>query len=372
MLSAEYDVTALFFHRPSIGDTPDVVRRGLAAISDLADARAFPVPQDGGGIRFVADHALSLMSRRPYTRWMYDSKPARRVVRRLVAERDFDIAHLESLDLAAFLSDLPKVPLVCAHHNVESQLLRRLAEAAGGPVERSYIRHQAGLMEREERGFCGRFALNLVVSAEDRRTLSTIAPEARYLLVPNGVDTKEFVPAPAGPRDGLIFVGGHGWFPNRDGMEFFARSVLPLVRAARPDVQVTWVGKAAEEAKARFAQHGVDMTGYLPDIRPLVHRAACFIVPLRVGGGTRLKILDAWSLGKAVVSTSVGCEGLEVADGKNILVADEPEDFASAILRVLECDALRATLEEGGRATAVTVYDWDAIGEGMLAAYRDL
>jgi glycosyltransferase involved in cell wall biosynthesis len=114
------------------------------------------------------------------------------------------------------------------------------------------------------------------------------------------------------------------------------------------------------------------VTGYVEDIRPWVHRAACFVVPIRVGGGTRLKILDAWALGKAVVSTSPGSEGLAVKQGKNMLVEDDPQAFARAVLRVLDSEALRERLEKEGRRTAVEKYDWDVVGRSMLSAYSDL
>jgi glycosyltransferase involved in cell wall biosynthesis len=187
------------------------------------------------------------------------------------------------------------------------------------------------------------------------------------------VDTTAFQPAPGdAPREGIVFVGGYTWFPNRDGMEYFASAILPHIREARPDVPVFWVGRAGPEVEERFAGHGVEVTGYVEDIRPRVHRAACFVVPIRVGGGTRLKILDAWALGKAVVSTSPGSEGLAVKQGKNMLVEDDPQAFARAVLRVLDSEALRERLEKEGRRTAVEKYDWDVVGRSMLSAYSDL
>jgi glycosyltransferase involved in cell wall biosynthesis len=372
LLARQYEVTALCFYRRALKPTPEAVREGVAGLAELGEVHAFPIPQDGHPPRLALDHARSLVGRRPYTRWVYDSPAARRMVRELTAAHRFEVVHLDSLDLTAFLPDLPPVPWVCAHHNVESQLLRRRSEAEDG-LRQAYIRHQAALMEREERRFCGHFALNLVVSPEDAKVLSGVAPDGEYLVVPNGVDTRSFTPAaPENPRQGIVFVGGQTWFPNRDGMEYFARSILPLIRAERPEVEVTWVGRAGEEEVRRYAEMGVRMTGYVDDIRPYVHRGACFIVPLRVGGGTRLKILDAWALGKAVVSTSPGCEGLQVVEGENMLVADQPETFARAVLRTLDSDDLRRRLEAGGRRTAVEVYDWDVIGQTMLGAYREL
>jgi glycosyltransferase involved in cell wall biosynthesis len=372
LLGREFEPTAVCFYRRSLKKSSEEVREAVAGLSDLADVQAFPIPQDTSLLRLVADHGRSLLGGRTYTRWTYDSQVAREAVRRLAAERSFNLIHLDSLDLAAFLPDLPEVPWVCAHHNVESQLLRRRARAETG-LKAAYVRHQASLMEKEERQLCGRFDLNLVVSEEDRRVLAGIAPDARFLVVPNGVDTAALQPSPAPPApDDIVFVGGQTWFPNRDGMEYFAEQILPLIRAERPEVRVTWVGRASEGEQERYAEKGIHMTGYVDDIRPHVHRGSCFIVPLRVGGGTRLKILDAWALGKAVVSTSPGSEGLEVIEGDNMLVADTPLGFAEAVLQVLRDGDLRERLERGGRRTAEQTYDWEVIGSEMLTAYRCL
>jgi glycosyltransferase involved in cell wall biosynthesis len=280
--------------------------------------------------------------------------------------------HVDSLDLMEYLPDLPSgVPVVLAHHNVESRLLTRRADAYSG-ARRWYVRHQAKLVEEAERYWCGRVSLNILVSSIDRAQLLEIAPQAPTLVVPNGVDTKAFSPCSRSPDGGILFIGGHSWFPNADGMSFFAREILPLVRRTLPGVSVRWIGRAPVDVVRDFAAIGIQMLGYVDDIRPEMQKARCTIVPLRVGGGTRLKILDAWALGKAVVSTTLGCEGLDVIHGDNILIADEPADFARAVVRVFEDDALRRTLESGGRETATTTYDWDVLGMELSRSYLAL
>ncbi|MEX2375114.1 MAG: glycosyltransferase family 4 protein [Dehalococcoidia bacterium] len=144
------------------------------------------------------------------------------------------------------------------------------------------------------------------------------------------------------------------------------------MRKERPDAEVRWIGKAPDEARRYFSSLGIEMLGYVEDIRPHVHDARCVIVPLRVGGGTRLKILDAWAMGKAVVSTSVGCEGLQTEDGENILIADTPEAFARATLRVFDTPHLRRKLEKNARVTAEKHYDWERLGRMMDERYRAL
>jgi glycosyltransferase involved in cell wall biosynthesis len=260
---------------------------------------------------------------------------------------------------------------VLTHHNVESALLRRRADGEGSPVLNAYLRMQARWMEAAERLWCPRAAMNVAVSLADRRALERLAPGARFTVLPNGVDTSVFQPG-IGVQRGVVFVGGYDWFPNRDSMEYFSEQILPRIRSHMP-LEVTWVGRAPEAVQRAFLQnHGIAMTGYRDDIRPHVQRAACYVVPLRVGGGTRLKILDAWAMGKAIVSTSIGCEGLDARDGENILVRDDPESFAGAVRAVLADADLRRRLGENARATAERVYDWEVIGAEMLRDYHAL
>ncbi len=167
-------------------------------------------------------------------------------------------------------------------------------------------------------------------------------------------------------------MGGLNWFPNRDALDHLANDVLPFLRDRKATSTVTWVGHASPSERTSFAARGVQLTGYVDDVRPYVHDAACFIVPMRVGGGTRLKILDAWAMGKAVVSTSVGCEGLDAVDGYNILIRNDAESFAVAVKTVLGDADLRARLGTNARRTVESTYAWPVIGERMMADYHRL
>lgn len=374
LLARDYDVTALCFVRRSTRPSAEAIEAARVALEKTAErVHVFELPQERSRSRFVSDHLRSLVSGRAYTRWSYESAAFRMRLRGLLDSVRFDLVHVDSLDLVGYLPLLTPTgqPVVLAHHNVESQLLRRRAESESC-LRRAYLRLQAHLLEREERRWCPRVDLNIVVSPEDANTLTELAPSAEVMVVPNGVDSRTFCPSDEEPCREIVFVGGYTWFPNRDGMEYLASEILPLIRARDPEVPVTWVGRASDEVRSAFGAMGITLTGYVEDIRPYVTRAACFVVPLRVGGGTRLKILDAWSMGKAVVSTSAGSEGLAVQPGENMLVADEPESFAEAVLRVLNDPELRRRLGARGRATVEAYYDWQVIGGPMLARYADL
>jgi glycosyltransferase involved in cell wall biosynthesis len=373
ILAREFAVTALCFYRRAHQSSPRDVSESLEALRAFADVRAFPIPQEHHRLRLVVDHASSLMTRQPYTVFAYRSSSFRWALRHLLATTTFHAAHIDSLDLAEYVPSLQGLPSVCVHHNVESDLLERRARTAR-LMERAYLHFQSRLTRAQERAYCPMFDLNVAVSQEDAARLMAIAPGSRFAVVPNGVDTVKFRPAETGDgAGGLVFVGGHSWPPNREAMAYFCADILPLLRARGFSPRITWVGSATSAAKKEFAaRYDVHLTGYVDDIRAWVHGAQCYIVPLRAGGGTRLKILDAWAMGKAVVSTSVGCEGLLARHGENILVADTPADFASAVIAVLTDVSLRQQLAAAARRTAMEHYDWEVIARGMIPIYGSL
>jgi glycosyltransferase involved in cell wall biosynthesis len=370
LLADTFDVTALCFYRSKGGLVDAQLTAHLRALSRFGKTEAFPIPQEHSPARLVLDHARSVASRTVYTRFAYESDRYRRRLAALLRSARFNLVHVDSLDLSAYLPDLGTLPVVCVHHNHESRLLARRAGLERSRIRARYFRHQAALMAAEERFWCPRVTLNVAVSDADAGSLAADAPGGRYLVVPNGVDVETFRPSDQA-TEGIVFVGGATWFPNRDALGYYADAILPQITSLAGPVITRWIGRARAGDQARYGGvRGLELVGYVDDIRPHVLSAACYVVPLRVGGGTRLKILDAWAMGKAVVSTSVGCEGLAARDGENILIRDEPRAFAEAVALVLRDVGLRKRLESAARSTAEKVYAWPVIGEPMLREYR--
>ena len=370
LLARDYDVTALCFYRRAT--TPDLAGSLGALRAMVPVVEAFPIEQEHSRARLLWDHARSVLTGRAYTAFAYESAAFTHALLSHLEHETFALAHLDSLDLGVYVPALAGVPVIAVHQNVESALLRRRAANETSAARRAYLRLQARLMEKEERRWSARVALNLAVSDADTAELRALVPNARFEMIPNGVDVDTFVPSRVTAEDGIVFVGGMSWFPNADALEFFDEEILPLVRARDEKITVTWVGRAKPEVIARYATRGIQLTGHVDDIRPYVAKAACYVVPLRIGGGTRLKILDAWAMGKAVVSTSVGCEGLEAVDGQNILIRDDPAAFAAAVTTVLRDTGLRTALERNARVTAEQRYSWDVIGETMRRLYGEV
>ncbi|GAB4524235.1 MAG: glycosyltransferase family 4 protein [Anaerolineales bacterium] len=211
------------------------------------------------------------------------------------------------------------------------------------------------------------------VSDVERERIQRVVPAAPPIeVVPNGVDTRHYQGDFAPPEeDALIYNGALTYQANFDAMAYFLREIYPLVRARRPKAHLRITGKTMGVPVERLPlDEGVTLTGYLEDIRPAVARAWVTVVPLRVGGGTRLKILESLALGTPVVSTSKGAEGLDLEDGKHLLIADNPQDFSAAVLRLLEDPELRARLAAQGRARVRQHYDWAQIGEQLLTGLQ--
>jgi len=372
LLARAFDITALCFERvPMPGRTVHDREAGCRALQPFADVEAFPVPQYHSRVRYIWDHARSTAMQRVYTTYVYESPAFDRRLAEVLRTMAIDVIHVDSLDLARYLSGCRGIPVVCAHQDVESKLLRRRAGIERHVWRRVYVRRQARLREHTERCWCGRVALNVTVSDRDRESLARIAPGARLAIVPNGVDIEHFRPRRIAGT-GIAFVGGLTWFPNLDALEFFCRDILPHLRAAG-GMPIRWIGAAstAQVRRYRDAFH-IDVTGYVEDVRPLMSEAACHIVPLRAGGGTRLKILNAWAMAKPVVTTSIGCEGLAAVDGDNVLIRDDPKEFAGAIVSVLADARLARRLGESGRATVERFYSWDVIGRELIQTYLDV
>jgi glycosyltransferase involved in cell wall biosynthesis len=371
ILAGAFDVTSLFFYRKANRPRAEDVRRAVEELAPWTRAEAFPIPQEHSKARLLWDHACSTVGRRPYTYHAYRSAAVEGRLRALFESERFDLVHVDSLDLSAYLPTFRGIPVACTHHNVESQLLRRRATAVANPILRRYVGLQATLTDAEERRWCPRVDVNVAVSDDDCALLREMAPSSRFIVVPNGVDTDYFQPR-SGAAKSVVFVGGYDWFPNRDAMEYFSEVILPPLRERCPHVPVTWVGKAPPAAVERFEGQGIRMAGFIDDLRPVVADAACYIAPLRVGGGTRLKLVEGMAMGKAIVSTSQGSEGLRIDDGENMLVRDDPTAFAAAIQQVVEDAALRVRLEDGARRTAVELYDWRVVGAVLTDTYGEV
>ena len=361
-LARRHEITYLAFREPG---QPAADVEGMKEVAARVETITRGEPAKGT-LRFYLDAALHLFDPLPYAVGKYRSSEYRRTLARLLADETFDLIVCDFLFPAVNLPKRLPCPAVMFTHNVESEIWRRHAETKPGLLGRLLYGAQHRRMLRYERRTLARFDGVLAVSDADRETFARLYPGAitqPVHVVPTGVDTEYFAPSGGSHQaSNLIFTGSMDWLPNEDAMLYFCRDVMPAIRAEVPDTTLTIVGRTPTPAVKKLAEaQGVTVTGRVDDVRPYMRDAAVYIVPLRIGGGTRLKIFEAMAMGKAVVSTTIGAEGLPVTDGEHVLLADEPTTFARAVVHLIRDTAHRRRLEAAARALVLARYDWSAV-----------
>ncbi|MGD8394530.1 MAG: glycosyltransferase [Candidatus Eiseniibacteriota bacterium] len=345
--------------------------------SFCAEVQVFPIPTDGSRGAYGRLLLGNLFSRHPYSVPRFYAPALEEAVIDLLSRRPVEIVQFETIAMAQYGALAPDLPQILVHQNVESELLARRARAERNPLTSWYLHRQAARLARCEESFLRHCDAHVAVSESDRRQFLACVPDARVEVVVNGVDVDYFRPGPRpeGGGAGLVFAGGMSWYPNADAMHWFLTEIWPRILEARPDATVTMIGShpSAEARRAAAADpERVRVTGLVPDIRPYVDEASLYVCPFRVGGGTRLKILDAWSQQKALVSTTVGCEGLDAVSGRDLVIADSAQDFAAAVVALLGDATRRRQLGEAGRLRAERDYAWPHVARGMLDLYASL
>ena len=316
-----------------------------------------------GTARFATALLRSWLSPLPLDLWKWRVPALRREVGRLVTTGDIDLCVADFLLSAANVPLDGPVPVIFFAHNVEHLIWKRLSQVETRPWRRVLLELEWRKMRRYEARACARARLTIAVSDVDRALLAASAPGARVCAIPTGVDTRYF--APNGIREAparLVFSGSMDWYPNEDALLYFIDAILPSIRRDVPEVSLTVVGRnPTARLRTAAAQAGVQVTGTVDDVRPHIAEAAVYVVPLRVGGGTRLKIFEALAMGKAVVSTTVGAEGLPLIPGDHFLQADDPVQFAHAVVSLLRDPIRRKALGSAGRRLVAERYSWQQV-----------
>jgi sugar transferase (PEP-CTERM/EpsH1 system associated) len=325
---------------------------------------------------FYAELLRNLASTLPYPIWKYRSAAMRAAIADVARQDQSDMIVCDFLAPAVNMPDHAPCPTVLFQHNVEATIWERHATVASNPLAKAYLREQWRRMRAFERAQCRRFDHVVAVSRRDMEVFRSEYGVASVSEVPTGVDTEYFRPLGVvkPERHDLVFTGSMDWLPNEDAIVYFVDAILPRVRAAVPDVTLTVVGRNPSPRIAALGRQdeAVRITGSVADVRPHIERAAVFIVPLRIGGGTRLKIFEAMAMEKAVVSTSIGAEGLPVRDGVDIVLADTPETFASSVLGLLADQERAGEIGQCAAAVVRSEFGWDRVAEKFAATCAGL
>jgi glycosyltransferase involved in cell wall biosynthesis len=321
-----------------------------------------------GSAGIIPQLAGSILSPIPMAVSRYASRELRKEIDALIAAEDYDAIVCDFLAAAPNLSDMR--PCVLFQHNVETTIWQRHAEQSRHLVKKLFFRMQAGKMEAYERKICRTAKHVIAVSDIDAARMQRMFGIESVSSVPTGVDVEYFAPrGKAQPASDMVFCGSMDWLPNVDAVEWFLSETLPLIRERLPGATLTIAGRSpdARVLKAVEGLSGVTVTGKVEDMRPYLWGAKISVVPIRIGGGTRLKIYECMAAGVAVVSTGVGAEGLRYADGADIVLADTARDFAAACVRLLSDDAARRTIANNALKRAQGEFSWEAVSREFEA-----
>jgi len=376
ILSCDYEFTLLCFSYDS-QETEGAKRNQLHGI--CKDVHIVPYPKtntDDNRLRKL-DVIERSLNPRP---WMSRALTPQTFVshfHQLTSSGDFDIVHANHIEMGILLHHA-----ATARHVLGIEMLapkaRRLATIEGKRVRRLFLRLEEAKLRRYERQLCNQVDLWTMASEQERQLVQALCAHRPAVAIPNGVDTSLYNPDLVVPRsatdNSLLFVGSLAYAPNSDAVRYFSQSCWPRLKADLPQLRWRIIGRNPSNDILDLAQTGagIEVTGWVDDIRPYLQQGLALVVPLRSGGGTRLKILEAMAAGMPVISTSIGAEGLNVTNGDNILLADEPSDFADAVLRVFLDKDLARSLSENGRRLVESQYDWRIIARKLDDAYQSL
>jgi glycosyltransferase involved in cell wall biosynthesis len=330
------------------------------------------LPPDPFRARHTFGAALAcLRSTSFWESWFWSATAFERLQRLALATR-FDLFHLETVFLSRYQRAVPRVPVVLSHHNVESQLLASRAAGERKLWLKLFFHRESKKVAACERALAPGVAQNIVVSDLDSARLQELAQTNAITTVPNGVDIEYFraIRTDMAKPGTLIFVGGMDWFPNRDAMELFVTEIWPALLSDDSNRRMTVVGRKPPPAVVAAGRDPrFRVLGFVDDVRPHFEEASICVCPIRLGGGTRLKILDALAMSRPLVSTEFGVEGLGLTEGEHYLTASTPADFVRQVRRLEADPALGQRLGYAGREFVVRRYSWPRVAESLEEAY---
>ena len=373
-LARRHDLTAVMV----VDNEFDLEECRTAMQAYCRDVVLVPKVHLGQGLAKRLSQLRSLASPRSWERQLVTLPEVQRAVDQVLRAKRFDLVNLEfsflgecNLRQAPPNERLPR--LVVDSHNIDYELARQYARSGRSLAHRLYAAVNWRKLRREELSTYRNADGVYLCSAEDERRLLEAIPGARTAVVPNAADVDYYQPRPADPpSDGrtVLFFGHLSYAPNVDGVIYFVQEIWPRVAEAHPEARLKLIGSKPTRALQQLAGPRVELTGFVPDLRPHLAAAAAVVVPLRLGGGTRLKIVEAMAMGKAIVSTSLGAEGIEAVPGRDLLIEDQPEAFAEALNRLLGDPGLATSMGQSARRLAVERYSWSRAAQALEGFYR--
>jgi polysaccharide biosynthesis protein PslH len=375
-LARRHDLTAISL----VSEEFDVEGCRRAMLEYCREVALVPYPTARTGLAKRTLQLRSLASRHSFEYHYYTVPALQPVLDRLQASSRFDVVNLEFPYLAHFQMrgsppGTPPPPVVVDSHEIAYDMVRQFARSSPSLGRKAYGALNWRKLRREELSAYRSADGVYVCSADDERRVLAELPSARTVVIPNAADVEFFQPRPSDPAaDGrtLVYFGLMSTLPNIDGVLWFLKDIWPRISAARPEARLKVLGKGAPPSVLAHAGPRVEMVGFVEDLRPHLASAAALVVPLRLGGGTRLKIVEGMAMRKAIVSTTLGAEGIEAVPETHLLIADDAADFAAAVVRLLDDSGLAARLGAAARKLAVERYAWSVAALRLEGFYREI
>jgi polysaccharide biosynthesis protein PslH len=374
-LARHHDLTAVML----VDEEFDIEECRRAMRVYCRDVALLPNPNGCEGVSKRLLQLRSLASTRSFERLRVSVPALQQALDRVLRAKPFDIVNLEF----SFLGDynLRQAPpggrlsaLVVDSHNIDYGLARQYARA-GGFVRRLYAGANWRKLRREELATYRDADGVYLCSVADQRRLLDQVPGVRTLVIPNAADVEYYQPRATDPPPDartVVFFGHLSYFPNLDAVTYLVQEIWPRIAEVHPKARLKIIGGQAPRSLLALARPGVELTGFVSDLRPHLAEAAAVVVPLRLGGGTRLKIVEAMAMGKAIVSTTLGAEGIEAVPGRDLLSEDQPAAFADAVNRLLAEPSLGARIGQSARRLAVQQYAWSGAARALESFYREI
>jgi glycosyltransferase involved in cell wall biosynthesis len=371
-VSKYHEITLVAFNQagllsaslPGLSDPLEFAKQELLTSVESIHVMTIPEETIYGGRYFTALKAL--VRGRAYNMEWLRSKEARQYIIQLLSEKRFDAVHIDTVSLCIYSDLFQKLPVVLNHHNFESAMLESRGRTERNLFKSLYYRYEASRLLNSEVHYCQHSQLNITCSDEDADSMKSAIGGGEFISVPNGVDVSYFYPNPsvAVARKSLVIVGGLSWYPNREAVEYFIREIWPLIKVRIPEMSVDIIGRGPTPEMLKLAETDelFRVHGFVDDVRDYLWRAQFYLCPIRTGGGTKLKILDALASGCCIIADPFACKGIDVENGVDVVFAQTAESYVDAILELLDNPEKEIGLRDAGPKLIRKHYSYDSIG----------
>lgn len=372
-VSRYHDVTLVAFNQsgflasslPGVDAPLDLAKQGL--VQSVRSIHVLDIPENTklGGRYSTAIRAL--LGGRAYNMEWLKSEDARLQILNLLSIEAFDVVHVDTVSLCVYAELFKGLPVVLNHHNFESAMLDSRSRTEKNPIKSLYYKFEAARLLNSEIHYCQRSQLNLTCSEDDAEAMRTAIGGGRFISVPNGVDISYFYPSESVKvsQKSIVIVGGLSWYPNREAVEYFMREIWPVIKSRIPGVRVDIIGRGptTEMLKLAATDESFHVHGFVDDVREYLWRAQFYLCPIRTGGGTKLKILDALASGCCIIADPFACKGIDVVDGEDVVFAESPLDYVDAIQALLDRPENELRMREAGPQLIRDRYSYTSIGK---------